>query len=63
MGDMRRYKTKEICNLYDISKATLYRWEREGLLSRVGRDWRNWRLYSEENLKEIRKIIQKKGKK
>ncbi len=63
MGEKKRYKTRDICGLYDISKATLFRWEREGLLSRVGRDWRNWRVYSEDNLKEIRNIIRKKGRK
>jgi DNA-binding transcriptional MerR regulator len=51
------YKTKEICDLFDISKATLFRWEKEGRISNVGRDWRNWRLYSDRNLKEIRRII------
>jgi DNA-binding transcriptional MerR regulator len=52
-----QYKTKDICLLFDISKATLFRWESEGRISNVGRDWRNWRLYSDQNLKEIKKII------
>jgi len=52
-----RYKTQDICDLFDISKATLFRWEREGLISSVGRDWRNWRLYSEKNLQEIKSIM------
>lgn len=56
----RIYKTKEICDRFDISRATLFRWESEGLLSGVGRDWRGWRIYNENNLKVIEKII--KGK-
>lgn len=56
----RIYKTKEICDRFDISRATLFRWESEGLLSSVGRDWRGWRVYNENNLKVIEKII--KGK-
>lgn len=55
------YKTNEICALFDISKATLFRWEDRGLISNVGRDWRNWRLYSTQNIKEIKKIIASKG--
>jgi len=57
------YKTKEVCSLFDISKATLFRWEAEGYISNVGRDWRNWRVYSLNNIKEIRKIIASRAKK
>jgi DNA-binding transcriptional MerR regulator len=56
----RKYKTKEICDRFDISRATLFRWESEGLLLGVGRDWRGWRIYSENNIAAIEKII--KGK-
>lgn len=56
-----RYKTNEICNLFDISKATLFRWEDEGLISDVRRDWRNWRLYSDRNIREIKKIISERS--
>jgi len=57
----KRYKTQDICKQFDISKATLFRWEKEGLISNVGRDWRNWRLYSEQNMKEIRRIMQSRN--
>jgi len=57
----KRFKTKDICKRFDISKATLFRWERDGLISNVGRDWRNWRLYSEHNMNEIRKIMQNRN--
>lgn len=57
----KRLKTRDICKLFDISKATLFRWEKDGLISNVGRDWRNWRLYSERNMKEIRKIMQNRN--
>ncbi len=57
----REYKTKEICELFDISKATLFRWEGEGLITDIGRDWRNWRVYSDQNIKEIKKIISRRS--
>jgi len=57
----KRYKAKEICRIFDISKATLFRWERDGQISDVKRDWRNWRLYSNENVQEIRVLIRKKN--
>jgi len=57
----RRFSTLEVCHLFDISKATLYRWEREGLISTPPRDWRNWRLYSTTNLEEIKRIIRRRA--
>jgi DNA-binding transcriptional MerR regulator len=43
--------------MLDISKATLFRWEREGVIAGPPRDWRNWRLYSRRNMEEIKKVI------
>ena len=53
----KRYKTIEVCELFDVSRATLFRWEREGLISGPTRDWRNWRLYTAQQIKEIKQII------
>lgn len=61
MPSKKRYKTNEICDIFDISRATLFRWEEEGLISDVGRDWRNWRIYNQKNIKEIEDIIRKKS--
>jgi DNA-binding transcriptional MerR regulator len=58
---IKKYKTKDICSIFDISKATLFRWEKDGLISNIGRDWRNWRLYSERTLSEIESIIKKRN--
>lgn len=54
----RLYKTNEICDLFDISRATLFRWERQGLISGPPRDWRNWRLYTADNVEQIRQVMQ-----
>ena len=58
---VKKYKTSDICNRFDISRATLFRWEGEGLLTGVGRDWRGWRIYSDSNVKAIEKIMKSKG--
>lgn len=50
-------KANQVCQLFDISKATLFRWEREGVIARPTRDWRNWRLYTPTNVDEIEKVI------
>ena len=56
-----KYKTSDICNRFDISRATLFRWESEGLLTEVERDWRGWRIYTQSNLKKIEKIIKSRA--
>lgn len=63
MKSKKEYNTREICDRFDISRATLFRWEDEGLITNVGRDWRNWRLYSDKNIREIEVIIKGKIKK
>ena len=57
----RKYKTKEICDRFDISRATLFRWESEGVLVGVRRDWRGWRVYDERNIMAIQKIMKNKN--
>ncbi len=57
----KRFKTIEVCKRFDVSRATLFRWEREGLISDPPRDWRNWRVYTDQNIKEIKQIIQSRN--
>ena len=52
------FKTNEVCELFDISRATLFRWEREGVISGPPRDWRNWRLYTFENIEQIKHAME-----
>lgn len=59
----KRYKTQDMCSRFDISKATLYKWEKEGLITNVSRDWRNWRTFSEKNITEIKNIIKSRDDK
>jgi len=56
-----KFKMGEICGRFDISRATLYRWENDGLLTGVKRDWRGWRVYTDFNLKDIQKLMKCKG--
>jgi CheY-like chemotaxis protein len=53
------YSSKDVCEELQISKSTLFKWEREGLITKVRRDWRGWRLYDERNLEEIKVNIEK----
>jgi DNA-binding transcriptional MerR regulator len=43
--------------MFDISRATLFRWEREGVITGPPRDWRNWRVYTAENVEQIKHVM------
>ena len=45
------YRTAEVCRIARVSKNTLFRWLKVGLINEpeLG-DWRGWRLYSQSHL-------------
>jgi DNA-binding transcriptional MerR regulator len=47
------YRTSEARVKTGISRATLFRWLKAGLLRRSHRDRRGWRLFTEEDLSKI----------
>lgn len=55
-----KYSAAEICRMFDVTKTTLFKWEKEGKLPKVKKDWRGWRVFTDDNIKEIRSIIQEK---
>ncbi len=60
--DKKKYTAHEICKTFDITKNTLFKWEREGKIAKVKKDWRGWRVFSEKNVAEIKKTIEEKMK-
>jgi excisionase family DNA binding protein len=47
------YRTAEMCNKAGISRATLYRWLKAGLLEKSYKDRRGWRLFTEDDLSKL----------
>ena len=47
------YKTSEACKKTGISRATLFRWLKVGILEKYYKDRRGWRLFTEEDLNKI----------
>jgi hypothetical protein len=47
------YEATEVCDKAGISRPTLFRWLKRGLLVRMHRDRRGWRLFTEEDLNKI----------
>ncbi len=48
------YRTLEVCQKTGISRATLFRWISSGILPKLIRDRRGWRLFTEADLNTIR---------
>lgn len=52
--------TKDILEKYDISRQTLYNWINQGLIVEPEKDWRGWRMWTEQNINDIEALLNKK---
>jgi predicted site-specific integrase-resolvase len=49
------YRTAEVCRMVGISRNTLFRWLKEGIVSDVEyRDCRGWRLFTSAQVEAVR---------
>jgi len=53
------YRTLEACRRTGISRATLFRWLKSGIVKKSYKDRRGWRLYTEKDISEIRDEAQR----
>ena len=47
------YRTSEACAKTGVSRATLFRWFKAGILKQAYRDRRGWRIFTEDDLSRI----------
>ncbi len=49
------YRTAEVCRIVGISRATLFRWLKEGIFKEAEhRDRRGWRLFTEDEVEKLK---------
>jgi len=53
------YGTSEICQTAGISRATLFRWLKAGLLQKSYKNRRGWRMFTEEDMVKIKSEARK----
>ena len=53
------YRTSESCKKTGISRATLFRWLKAGILEKRYKDRRGWRIFTEEDLNKIRAEVKR----
>lgn len=51
------YRTAEACARAGISRATLFRWLKTGILKETHRDRRGWRMFTEKDLNLLREEV------
>ncbi len=59
------YRTLEACKRTGLSRATLFRWLKEGIVEEPRRDRRGWKLFGEGDLNKIQAEVnrtQKRGR-
>jgi len=59
IGGKRFYRTSEICSKACISRATLFRWIKTGIVKNRLRDRRGWRLFTEEDVQKLQAEVGK----
>ena len=52
----KRMTITEVAELVGISPKTIVRWEKVGKVQKAKRDWRGWRVYTEEDLQHIKQF-------
>jgi len=53
INSLTYYRTSETCIKAGISRATLFRWLKAGVLEKSYRDRRGWRLFTDDDLNKI----------
>jgi adenine-specific DNA-methyltransferase len=53
-------RTKEILEKFDISRQTLYNWIKSEQVTPPVKDWRGWRMWTQQHMNDINNIINKR---
>lgn len=56
------YRTLEACKRTGLSRATLFRWLKEGIIEEPRRDRRGWKLFGEDDLNKIQAEVNRTHK-
>ncbi len=51
-----RMTITEVADSVGVTPKTLTRWEKNGKIRKPKRDWRGWRVYSTDDLSEIKEF-------
>jgi len=53
-----RLSITELAEQLGVTTKTITRWEKVGKIKRAKRDWRGWRVYSPEDVEEMKGFVE-----
>ena len=53
-----RLSITEMAEQLGVTTKTITRWEKAGKVKRAKRDWRGWRVYSHEDLEQMKSFVE-----
>lgn len=53
-----RFSITEVAKELGVTTKTITRWEKAGKVKRAKRDWRGWRVYSHQELEEMKGLVE-----
>lgn len=55
--EMGRYTITEVADKIGVTTKTIIRWEKAGKIKRPKRDWKGWRVYLQEDLDALERLV------
>ena len=55
--EMGRFTITEVAEKIGVTTKTIIRWEKAGKIKRPKRDWKGWRVYLQEDLDALERLV------
>lgn len=52
-----RYTITEVADRIGVTTKTIIRWEKAGKIKRPKRDWKGWRVYQQEDIEALERLV------
>ena len=53
-----RLSITEVAKELGVTSKTITRWEKAGKIKAAKRDWKGWRVYSSQDLEEMKSVVE-----
>ena len=53
-----RLSITEVAEKLGVTTKTITRWEKSGKIKKAKRDWKGWRIYSTEDVQEMKSLVE-----